>query len=478
MAHDLSALSIAGLGALLQRREVSSVEVTRAYLDRIRRFDPHLNAFITLTDRTALLEAQAADEAIASGGYRGAMHGIPVALKDLIHVQGVRTTAGSKILSAHVAEADAVVVTRLRAAGTVLLGKLNLHEWAYGVTSNSPHFGPVRNPWDRERISGGSSGGSAAAVSADLCAGALGTDTGGSIRIPAALCGVVGLKPTYGLVSRSGVLPLSWSLDHVGPITKTVEDAAILLSALAGYVPDDPASADRPAPDYRAALTGDLRSLRIGIPREYFFDELDGEVREAVETAIATLAGMGLAIEEVRIPSAQLSPAISAAILGAEAATVHGDAIRTRGEDFGADVRLRLETGMFVLATDYLIAQQARTVLRHEFREVFERVDALVLPAVPITAPRISENSVIVQGRERDTREALTPFMSSFNQAGLPVISVPCGFSGAGLPIGLQIAGRPFDEATVLRIAHAYESSTRWGARRPSDEDRGLRTED
>ncbi|MCX6021544.1 MAG: amidase, partial [Chloroflexi bacterium] len=449
---ELHRLSLAELAPLIERREVSPVEVTRALVNRVRRMDDRINSFITLTAEQALTQARQAEEEIAAGGYRGPLHGVPLALKDLFQTAGVRTTGGSKILTTWIPDEDADCVARLRAAGAVLLGKLNMHEFAYGVNNNNAHYGPTRNPWDRERIPGGSSGGSGAAVAAGLCFGSLGSDTGGSIRIPAALCGITGLKPTYGRVSRRGVLPLSWSLDHAGPMARTVEDCAILLGAIAGHDPGDPTSSRRAVPDYRAALTGDVRGLRLGVPRAFFFERLDDEVRAAVEAALALLAAEGAVLVDVDVPRLRQSPAMSGPILSAEAGAYHYDDIRSRPEDYGAEVRSRIEAAQFVLAGDYLRAQQARTLLKRDLAAALRGVDALVMPTLPITAPKIGQARVEIAGAEADALGSLTRFMSPFNLTGLPAASVPCGFSAAGLPIGLQIAGRPFDEATVLRV--------------------------
>lgn len=461
MQDDLCYLSIGEASRLIRRRELSPLELTRACLERIRRLDGTLNAFITVTGESALAAAREAEAAIARGEYRGALHGIPIAIKDIFATQGVRTTAGSRILADWVPEHDATVVARLRATGAVFLGKVNLHEFAYGVTNVNPHYGPTRNPWDTERIPGGSSGGSGAAVAAGLCLGAIGSDTGGSIRIPSSLCGIVGLKPTYGRVSRHGVVPLSWSLDHVGPMTRTVEDAALMLSAMAGHDAQDAASASEPVPDYPAALMGDIHGLRVGIPRAHFFEGVDDAVLVCVEEAIRTLGEIGAKVEEISIPSVAQASAAASAILWSEATTYHYLNLKSRPQDYGDDVRVRLEAGLGYLALHYIQAQRVRSLFRQELTGIFQEVDVLATPTTPTAALKIGEAPA-----DR-ARSSLTRFTSPFNLAGLPALSVPCGFTLEGLPVGLQIVGRAFDEVTVLRAGHAYQQHTDWHKRRP-----------
>ena len=466
-ANELTALSIAEAGEQIRRRALSPVELTRAYLDRIQSRNAELRCYLTVLAEQALAAAAAADREIGSGRYRGPLHGIPIALKDLVMTRGIRTTCGSRILKDWVPETDATVVVRLAAAGAVLLGKLNMHEFAYGPTGVNPHDGTAANPWGRDRMPGGSSSGSGVAVAAGLCAGALGTDTGGSIRIPASLCGIVGLKPTYGRVSRAGVVPLAWSLDHVGPMTRTVTDAALLLQALAGHDPADPSTAAVPVPDYRRGLDGDPRTLRVGLVRELFFERLDPEVRAAVESAARALAGLGVHVEEVRLPRIHHAGPATFAIITAESMAYHEPYLKTRASEYGADVRARLLTGQFVLATQYLKAQRARQVLRAEVDGVLARVDALLLPTTPIPAPRLDEREVAVDGVTDDVRGWLTRCTRPINLTGHPALSVPCGLTTGGLPIGLQLVGRQFDEATVLRLGHAYEAVSPFRDHRP-----------
>jgi aspartyl-tRNA(Asn)/glutamyl-tRNA(Gln) amidotransferase subunit A len=465
MSDEFTYQSATQLVALLARRRIGAVELTRAFLERIERLDGRLNSYITVTADAALREARRLDRA---RGRRASLHGLPVAVKDLFATKGLRTTAGSKILADWVPSFDATVVERLRAAGAVLLGKLNLHEFAYGSTTKNPHYGPTHNPWDLERVPGGSSGGSGAGVASGLCAAALGTDTGGSIRIPAAACGVVGLKPTYARVSRHGVVPLSWSLDHVGPLTRTVEDAALLLTALAGADARDPTCSKRRVDNYRVALRHAARGLKVGVPREHFFDLLAAPVRAAFDDALATLKRLGIRIQSVSIPSLPQSQAAELAIMMPEASAYHALNLRTRAADYGADVRAALEAGRFVPATTMVAAQRLRARLAEECAQAFERVDALIVPSLPVAAPRISDDIVQVGEVAVDVATALSRNMMPFNLTGLPVVSVPCGRSPEGMPIGVQLAGRPFDEGTVLRIAHDYEQATAWHAQHPA----------
>lgn len=466
--QDLPFLPLAALARALQQRALSPLEVTRLYLDRIARHAPDLRAFITVTAEEALAAAAAAEQEIATGHYRGPLHGVPIAIKDLFWTAGVRTTAGSRILADFVPSEDATAVERLRAAGAVLLGKTNLEEFAFGATTINPHYGACRNPWDRERIAGGSSGGSAAAVAAGLCTAALGSDTGGSIRQPAALCGLVGLKPTYGRVSRYGAVPLSWAQDHVGPLTRTVRDAALFLQVLAGPDDRDPACTSAPVPDYTATLDAGVRGLCVGVPREFFFERLAPEVERAVRAAAEVLAGLGARVEPLPFPHWPATVAAGATILFAEAAAYHAEWIRTRPQDYGAAVRTRVRVGTTLLALDYLQAQRARAVLVREARALFLRCDVLLTPTVPLPAPRQDADLITwPDGSHEDIRGATLRFTRPFNLLGFPAISVPCGFTPDGLPIGLQLVGRPFDEPTVLRVAAAYEAATAWARRRP-----------
>jgi aspartyl-tRNA(Asn)/glutamyl-tRNA(Gln) amidotransferase subunit A len=464
---DLTALTIAEAARQIARKQLSPVELTQAALERISTLNQRLNAFITVLGDQALTTAQVAEREMMSGQKRGPLHGIPIALKDLCATKGVRTTAGSKILRDYIPTDDATVTLRLAEAGTILLGKLHMNEFAYGPDGDNAHYGRVYNPWNLECITGGSSSGSGAGVAASLCLGALGTDTGGSIRIPSALCGIAGIKPTYGRVSRYGIMPLCWSLDHVGPMAKTVEDVALLLQSMAGYDVKDPTSAQRPVPDYVAALSGDVRGLRLGIPQEYFFDMLDPEVEHAVRQAVEVMQGSGASVHEVSWPSLRYATLAALIIVLAEASAFHDSWIRTRSQDYHPDVALRLKWGLLLPASAYLKAQRLRTLMCRDVAQLWRQVDVLVTPATMMAAPRPGEMQIRLNHRQMSTREAILRLMRPFNLTGLPAISVPCGFTTTGLPIGLQIAGKPFDEATVLRLAHAYEQATDWHRRRP-----------
>ncbi len=451
---------ISELAPLIKTGALSPVDLTLAFRTRIEALDPQLNAFITLFWDGALAAARQAEQEIQEGLYRGPLHGIPVALKDLVYTRGARTTGGSKVLQGFLPGEDATIVDKFRAAGAIFLGKTGMHEFAYGPTGINPHFGPAHNPWSLGRITGGSSSGSAAAVAAGLCSAAIGSDTGGSIRIPASLCGIVGLKPPYGRVSRYGVLPLAWSLDHVGPMTRTVEDAALVLNAIAGYDPKDPASASAPAPDFAQGLRTGVRGLRVGVVKDYFFQRLDPEVGGAVLQAANILAEQGALVEEVALPLVHQASLISAPILQSEASAYHLPFLRARGEEYSADVRLRLLAGLAVTGPMYLNAQRARALMTQRALALLERVDLLLTPTTPIAATAFDEVSVTLEQRTETIANALTRLTCPFNLTGFPAISVPCGFTRSGLPIGLQLVGRPWDEAMVLRAAYAYEQST------------------
>ncbi len=460
--------TIPSLSKAIRKREISPVEITRAYLERIDAFDGKINSFITLLPQQALRAAFRAEKDILKRKYLGPLQGIPYAAKDLFFTKGVRTTCGSKILKNFIPDYDAAVIERLHASGAILLGKLNMHEFAYGTTSINPHYGPVRNPWSRERITGGSSGGSAAALASSFVPLALGTDTGGSIRIPSALCGCVGLKPTYGRVSRYGVYPLCWSLDHPGPMARGVADLAMAMNTLAGYDPRDPSTPKLPVPDYTKALTEDLKGVRVGFPASYYFDLLDPEVRAAVQKGIRTLKGLGAKVQRISIPQLPEASITAYILLLAEGAASLEKWHRTRPQDLGDDVRSRLNLGATIMATQYLKAQRIRGKIRQNFARAFQKVDVLVTPQLPITAPRMDQTSVAWGKKIEAVPSALTRFTRIYNLVGIPSLSLPCGFSSSGLPIGLQIAGKPFDEETVLKVAHAYEINTPWKNHYPS----------
>lgn len=466
-ATEVCYLSIAQLAERYRRKELSPVEVTEAYLRRIEALEPRLNSYMTVTGELALEQARVAERELGGGTDRGPLHGVPIALKDLYNTRGIRTTSGSRVFEHYIPDNDAAAWERLREAGAVLLGKTGMYEFAYGPTGENPHYGTPRNPWKLDCLPGGSSSGSGTAVAAGQAAMAMGSDTGGSIRIPAALCGVVGLKATYGRVSRYGATPLSWSQDHIGPLTRTVEDAALVLQALAGHDPRDPASSTRPVPNYAAALRQGVRGLRIGVPREGFWAPIDPEVDAAVRQAIAVLQDLGATVEEVSLPHTVHSGAASRVVISAEATTFHRDLLRQHGALYDASVKARLEMGLFITSRDYLVAQRVRARIRQEQEEALQRVDVLATPTETIPAPPIGSRQVRAGEGTVDIRDALLQCTRPFNLSGLPAIAVPCGFTREGLPISLQLAGRAFDEATVLRAAHAYEQATEWHTRRP-----------
>ncbi len=463
---------ITKLARMIAAKQVSPVEVVRVYLDRIEVLDGKLKAYITVCREEALAAAKVAEAAVMNGHALGRLHGIPIGLKDLYATKGILTTGGSKILADWVPSEDATVVSRLKEAGAIILGKLNMHEFAYGPEGLNVHYGHAWNPWGMKthRIAGGSSSGSGVAIAAGLCAGALGSDTGGSIRIPAALCGIAGLKPTYGRVSRAGVLPLAWSLDHVGPMTRTAADSAVILAAIAGHDPRDPTSSALPVPDYPAALTGQVKGLRVGLLRSFFLESAGLVLRQAVEQAAKVLEELGAEIREVTLTTAEHAAGASFAIIASEALAYHEAWIKSRPGDYAPDVRARLQAGAFVSATQYLRGQQARALIRNEVDALLAQVDILLAPATPIVATPVGQTEVTVDHDTRDVRSSLTRLTRIFNLSGHPVCVVPCGFTVAGLPVGMQIVGRPFDEATVLRVADAYQRATDWHIRRPPAE--------
>jgi aspartyl-tRNA(Asn)/glutamyl-tRNA(Gln) amidotransferase subunit A len=464
---ELTELSIAELAPRLRERQLSPVELTEAYLQRIERLDGQLNSFLRVLPDEARAAARAAETEIGRGDWRGPLHGVPLGIKDLFDVAGVPNTLGSKVLLDNVPTTDATVVQRLRQAGAVILGKHNLHEFAFGITSENPHFGVVRNPWNLDRVPGGSSGGTAAAVAAGLCVGGLGSDTGASIRAPASWCGVSGIKPTYSRVSRAGVLPLAWSLDHPGPIARTVGDCATLLQAIAGPDPRDPTASQEPVPDYSADLHLGVAGLRIGVPREHYFDQVEPSVEQVVRRAIEQLSGLGARIEEVSLPHVRHAQAAGNVIMSSEAAAWHHDWLRDRPGDYGADVLLRIRGGLLVRATEYLHSQQLRTLLQQDFAAAFERVDVVLGPTMPLVAPLIGrtfEPSGTFNLAPRGIANRLTV---PCNLTGMPAMSVPCGFAD-GLPVGLQIMAPAFAESLVLRVGAAYEAATDWHRQRPA----------
>ncbi len=451
-------MTIVEAATRLRRRETTSLELTRECLARIESLQPKLNAFLTVTAEPALAQARRMDEELARGADRGPLHGIPVAVKDMFQTKGIRTTSGSALFADHVPDRDAAVVERLAGAGAVLLGKTSMHELAYGITSTNPHFGAVRNPWDPDRIPGGSSGGSGAAVASGQVFMAMGSDTGGSIRIPASFCGTVGLKPTTGRVSRYGLMPLNFTLDHLGPLARTVRDTALALNAIAGEDPRDESSSAVPVDDYLPGPDCSIAGLRVGCPENFFFDALDPEVEESVRRAVALAGELGAAVVPIRVPDVAAVNAIGRLILLAEAAAVMEPYLSDRSR-FGADVLALLDQGRLIPATDYVQAQRLRRLAQREFASLWEKVDCLMMPATAMPAPKIGAMTVPLGGGEEDVRIAATRLVRSMNVLGLPALSLPCGMSRSGLPIGLQIAGPPFREKRILRVAAALEDA-------------------
>ena len=467
-SSDLTAQTLAELGGRVRSREVSPVEVVQAFVERTDALEPKLGAYITRMSEQALTDAKAAESEIGAGNYRGPLHGLPVAVKDIYWTAGVRTTSGSVINADFVPDRDATAVRLLRDAGAVPIGKTNTVEFAFDPTGRNAHYGMPHNPWGLDRMPGGSSSGSGVAVAAGLAPLALGTDTGGSVRIPAALCGITGLKPTFGLVGRSGVTPLAYSLDTVGPMTRTAEDAALALNVLAGHDPDDPGSIASRRRDYTRGLNDGVRGMRIGVPKEFVWEVMDPDVQAAFHKAMAVFNELGADVDEVSIPEIAWTAPISSAIASAEAAVVHGDAVLEKGDLFDQSVRRRIETGFFVPAAAYIRAQRARVLLARRMAGALTTYDLIAMPTVPMPAPKQGVETMEIGGVETSPREALIRITRVFNVARLPAVSVPCGFSPEGLPLAFQLGGPPFEDGRVLRAAHAYQGATGWHTKRPA----------
>ena len=460
---ELPFLTASQLSNLIETKEVSPVEATEAYLDRIEEVDPKLNSYITITGEQAVESARQAEQEIAAGKHRGPLHGVPMAVKDQFNTAGVLTTGGSSILKDNVPSEDATVIAKLKEAGAVMLGKLNMSEFAMAEIYNHP-YGTPRNPWDLERNPGTSSSGSGAATAAFLCSTSWGEDTGGSIRGPANFSGLVGLRPTHGRVSRYGVLGGSWSMDTVGPISRSVEDAAITIQAIAGYDTKDTYSWDVPVPDYRRALTGDIQGIKMGVIQERMDSpNLDPEFRETVDKAISVIGELGASSEDVSIPLAPNAGALTMSILNVEWANLHRPLFEPSFDELDHNNKIRFLTGSIIPAQAYYKAQKIRAVLRQQILDALLKVDVLILPTGPVTAPPV-ESVPGIESKEHSLTglAGRISFTGPFNLAGTPAISVPCGFSAVGMPMGLQIVGKPFDEETVLRVAHAYEQNTDW----------------
>ena len=455
--------------AMLRVGELSPVELTAAYLDRIADLNGELGAYITVMGEQAMSQAQQAESEMQAGEDKGALHGIPVGIKDIIYTEGTLTSGGSKVLADFIPDQDSTIVRRLDAAGAVLLGKLNLSEFAIGGTIDHP-FGTPRNPWNTDHTAGGSSSGSGIATAGGLCAGALGSDTGGSVRGPAGFCGIVGLRPTYGRVTRQGVLPMCWSMDTVGPMTRTVADCALMLNAIAGGDALDSTSSDASVPDYSATLDGGVSGLRIGLPTEMFeYEGLAADVRDSVMRAVSVLGEQGATAEEISLPLSANSGAVFIGTADVDCATYHADWLRTRSDDYDWSTRTRLESASLVPAWAYLRAQRARELIRRELMAALDKYDIIILPTGPVAAPTIEASTGrpggYYQGRLDLGRRRYT---SPAALAGLPALSIPSGFSDAGLPIGMQIIGRAFDEATLFRVGQAYETATEWHTQHPA----------
>jgi aspartyl-tRNA(Asn)/glutamyl-tRNA(Gln) amidotransferase subunit A len=450
-------VTITDAAAALRSGQTSSAKLTEEALSAIARRNPELNVFITVMGESAMARATAMDREFADGRDRGPLHGIPYALKDNFCTRGVRTTCGSRQLADYVPDYDSAVTEKLDEAGAVLLGKVGLHEWAYGVTCENPHFGTIRNPLDPARIPGGSSGGSGAALAADMALLTMGTDTGGSVRTPAAYCGVVGLKPTTGRVSRYGILPLDFTLDHAGPMTRSVRDAAIALRFIAGYDRRDESSSMASVPNYEPPSGGDLKGIRIGVPENFYFDRLQDGIGEAVKRMAQAAQQLGAQVECIRLPDLEELNAVGRIILLVEASALMERYLAKR-EDFGPDILALFDQGRFIPGTDYVNAQRLRSILRDRFNRIWERVDCFFTPVTPCTAPLIGQRTVRLGGEDEDVRLASTRFLRGINVLGWPALAMPCGKDAEGLPIGLQIVGKPFDEARILRVGSALES--------------------
>lgn len=460
-------LSVSELSHLIQKKEISPVEVAEAHLSRIESLEPTLNSFITLLPEQAREDAREAEKEILRGKYRGPLHGIPFGLKDLYYVKGIRNTSGSKLYDHFIPQYDSTVAFKLKKAGAILLGKLNLHPFAYGTTGENEEYGPMHNPWNLHLIAGGSSGGNGSSVASGECPFAMGSDTGGSIRIPASLCGIVGLKPTYGRVSRYGIVPLAWSQDHAGPMARTVEDCALIMNIVSGYDPQDPTSANLPVPDYTQALKKEIKGIRLGVIKEALELPIESYVKESFWKAVDQLTDLEAIISEVSFPIYHYGSSIASIIQMAEATAYHSELIRKHGTKIFPPVRLRLESGIFISATDYIQAERARTLFYRQSLELFKTVDLLLTPTLPTAAFPIGTTSVKMGEKKLNVVSLLTQFTRPFNLNGFPALTLPCGFSENRLPIGLQIIGRPFDEETVLRTAYAYQQSTDWHLKRP-----------
>lgn len=464
---NLHEKAVEELAPLLERKELSPVELTKEILDVAEKSQPIINSYMEIYREEALETAKQVEKEIQAGQYKGIFHGIPLALKDNLYFKDKVTTMSSKIHKDFVSNYDATVVEKLRDAGVIYTGKLSMHEYAWGITNNNPHYGAVKNPWDLTKIPGGSSGGSGAAVAAGASIASLGTDTAGSIRIPSSACGIVGLKPTHGRVSKYGCYPLAWSLDHIGPMTKTVKDAAAMLEIISGFDHRDPTCINAPVENYVDQLTGDVDGLVIGVNEEYFFKDVDKDVEVAVRAQIQSLVDRGARVEEVSIPSLRYAEWAELVTSLSEASAIHHNDLQKRPEDFGSDIRLLFELGELPSAVDYLQAQQVRRQIKQEFNQVFQKVDVLITPTLPIVANDIGDDLAEINGEKVDLINNIIRFTGPGNLTGLPALSVPAGFKGH-LPVGIQIMGPAFKEGLILNVGYAIELNNPLQSKKPN----------
>lgn len=466
LSKNLVGKAVEELAPLIEKKEVSPVELTEAILNHAEATEGKINAYMEIYREDALEDAKKAEEEIVNGNYRGMYHGIPMGIKDNVYFKDKVTTMSSKIHKDFVSDYDATVIKKLRNAGVVFTGKVSMHEYAWGITNNNPHYGAVKNPWNLEKIPGGSSGGSGAAVAVGSSVASLGTDTAGSIRIPSSANGIVGLKQTFGRVSKYGVYPLAWSLDHVGPMTRTVKDAAGLLQIIAGFDPNDPTTVNVPVDDYVGKITGDVKDLVIGIEEDYYFNEVDSEIEKLVRAGIQKLVDQGAKVQEVKIPTLKYAEWAELVTSLSEASAIHHSDMLTRPDDFGHDIRMLFELGELPSAVDYLQAQQVRRQLKHDFRKAFDQVDILAMPTLPILPNDIGDDWADLNGKKVDLIDNIIRFMGPGNLTGLPALSVPCGFS-QGLPVGMQLMGPAFGEAAILNAGYAFEQTNPLENRKP-----------
>ncbi|SFE82229.1 amidase [Alteribacillus iranensis] len=468
MSKDLVSKPVEELAPLIKNREVSSLEVTKAVMNHAETVDETINAFISMTREQAENAARQADQEIASGNYKGMYHGIPMAVKDNLYIKDELTTMASKIHGKYIPDYTATIIDKMKDAGIVFTGKLNMHEYAWGITTNNPHWGACRNPWNTKRYPGGSSGGSGAAVASDMSVASLGTDTAGSIRIPSSTCGIVGLKPTFGRVSKYGCFPLAWSLDHIGPMTKTVKDAAGLLEIIQGFDKNDPTSINVPENKYVDKLNGDIKDLVIGVNEDYYFKDVDREVEENVRKGIKKLEELGAKVETISIPGLKHAEYAELVTSLSEASAIHHRNLVNRPDDYGDDIRLLFELGELPSAVEYLQAQQLRRQLKLDYQKAFEKVDVLVTPTLPIIQPEIGQDTVDLNGKQVDLINHTIRFMGPSNLTGLPSLSVPCGVGKENMPIGMQIIGPPLREDLILNVGYAFEKTNPLQGQKPS----------